>query len=458
MADAKWDDSQSIFSVTRARRWLGVLGVVGALLLLAIFGAALVVWLWMPNEQQLASDVELELQAALGFKVSVAAVRWQLLPLPAIVLSEVATDQTPPVSFKKLTLYPNLSAIFTRSLSFDLAELEAAVVPQLSLRELGRSSDADSLPGGLALAAVPLERFVFRDVTWITRRGIPVIYDGEVDFDEAWRPRTAQLRRPDYQPLTLATLERDGQQDQWRVNAQLGGGTLNGDVQLKTSPNGRLRLDGKLKPQAVEVASALEAFNRRPVLAGKANGNTILSADGANFVELVQSLRTQTAFAMTPATLLRFDMAKAVRSAGKDHTGQTALDSITGAMNTQNTPQGMVVNFKDIKARSGALSASGDATLANRRIDAEFAVDLVDGIVGVPLTITGPTDKVVVNVPNGALVGAVVGTAVLPVIGTALGARIGAALGKMLGSGSSPKNAPSPAIPAPTITAPGSSR
>ena len=142
-------------------------------------------------------------------------------------------------------------------------------------------------------------------------------------------------------------------------------------------------------------------------------------------------------------------MAKAVRSAGKDHSGQTALDSITGAMNTQNTPQGMVVSFKDIKARSGALSASGDATLANRHIEAEFAVDLVDGVVGVPLIITGPTDNVAVSVPSGAIAGAVVGTAVLPVVGTAIGARLGAALGKMFGSGPSPKKAPSPAVPAP---------
>ena len=426
--------------MTRARRWQAALGLLGILLLLVIFTVVIAAWVWIPDEQQIARDVELELESALGVKVSVAAFRWQLLPLPAIMLSGVATDQTPPVDFEKLTLYPNLSAVYSRILSFDLAELEGAVVPQVSLRDLGRSYDREGLPGGLALAAIPLERFVFRDVTWITRRGIPVVYDGEVDFDEHWRPRTAQLRRPDYQPLTEADLTRVGLQEQWRVDIRLGSGTLNGDLQLKTAPNGQLRLDGKLKPQAVEVASALAAFNRRPVLAGKATGNTILSANGASFVDLVQSLRTQTTFAMAPATLLRFDMGKAVRSAGKDHTGQTALDSINGAMNTQNTPQGMVVNFKDIKARSGVLSASGDATLANRRIDAEFAVDLVDGIIGVPLIITGPTDKVVVSVPAGAVAGAVVGTALLPVVGTAIGARVGAAIGKLFGA--------SPALPA----------
>ena len=420
--------------MTRARRWLAVLGVLVSLLALAVFAAVVAVWMWLPDEQQLARDVELELESAIGVRVSVAAVRWQLLPLPAIMLGDVATEQTPPVTFKKLTLYPKWSALYKRSLSFDLVELDGAVVPQLSLRKLGHDFDGESLPGGLALATIPLERFVFRDVTWITRRGIPVVYDGEVEFDERWRPRTAQLRRPDYQPLTEANLARVGLQDQWRVNIQLGGGTANGDLQLKTTSDGQMRLDGKFKPQAVEVASALAAFNRRPVLAGEATGDTTLSASGASFADFVRSLQTRTTFAMAPATMLRFDMGKAVRSAGKDHTGQTALDSITGAMNTQNTPQGIVVSFKGIKARSGALSASGDATLANRRIDAEFAVDLVDGIVGVPLIITGPTDKLVVSVPNGAVAGAVVGTAVLPVIGTAIGARVGAAIGKLFGA------------------------
>ena len=430
--------------MTPARRWLTVLGALAGALVLAAVVAAIAIRLLLPNDQQLASDLALELESALGVKVSVGALSWQLLPLPAIMLSDVATEQTPPVSIKRLTLYPNLSALYKRRLSFDRAELDGAVVPQLSLRKLGRGAMGEGLPGAVMLADVPLERLVFRDVTWITRRGIPVVYAGEVDFDQHWRPRAAQLRRPDYQPLASASLARMGQQDQWRVSINLGGGTANGDVQIKTADSGQLRLDGQLKLQAVEVAGALAAFNRRPVLAGKATGDTSISASGINFVDLVQSLQTKTSFAISPASLLRFDMGKAVRSLGKEHAGQTALDSITGAMNTQNTPQGMVIHFRNIKARSGAIIAAGDAMLANRRIEAEFAVDLVDGIVGVPLLISGPTDNVQVSVPKGAVAGAVVGTALLPGAGTAIGARVGAAIGKFFGGRPAPKPAPKP--------------
>ena len=418
-------------------------------LVLAVFVALR----FMPSDDDLAKDAELELEYALGVKVSIGALHWRLLPSPSVELNNVVTAQTPPVVIDKLTAYPNLGALLQRRLKIDLAELEGAVVPQLSLRGLGRSGRVDHAnrdanpdttgqgePASFTVADVPLERFVFRNVTWIGQRGIPVVYDGEADFEANWRPSQAQLRLPGAKTASDFSLVRQGLDDRWRVSINLGGGTANGEVQLQTQPNGRLQLQGKLKPQEIEVASALTAFNRRPVIAGKASGTSTLSASGADARALAQSLHTQTLFAMSPATLLRFDLGKAVRSVGKDHAGQTPLDTVAGQMDTQNGPQGMVVDFTNIRARSGALSASGNATLANRQIEAEFAVDLVDGVVGVPLKVSGPIDHVVVTVPGGAIAGAVVGTAVLPGVGTAIGARFGAAIGKLFG----PSKAPSP--------------
>ena len=65
-------------------------------------------------------------------------------------------------------------------------------------------------------------------------------------------------------------------------------------------------------------------------------------------------------------------------------------------------------------------------------------MDLVDGFVGVPLVISGPTDNVQVSVPKGAVAGAVVGTALLPGVGTAIGARLGAAIGKFFSAAPAP--------------------
>ncbi len=434
--------------MARRQTWMVAAGGLAALL-----GAVWLALLWfIPSDEDLAAHAAGELQARLGVPVRLGALHWRLLPVPAVVLEDVATDQPQAITVKTLTAYPDLGAMLQRRVILDRVELDGAVVPQLSLRALDATSRGAPAETAEA-AAMPLARFVFRDLTWLSRLGVAVVYDGEIDFDPGWRPRQAVLRRPGFTPATDLSLSRQGQEDRWAARINLGGGTAHGEVRLQTRADGRLVLDGQLQPSGVDVASAVAAFNRKPVIAGKASGKTVLSAQADTLVGLAQSLHTKTVFTMGASTLLRFDLDKAIRSLGQDHAGQTALDAVSGQMDTQNTPRGMVTQFTGIKASSGALSASGQARLANRRIEAEFAVDLVDGIVGVPLVLSGPVDKVAVSVPKGAVAGALLGTAVLPGIGTAIGARVGATLGRLFDAG--PDHQPGKASPAaPGTTAP----
>lgn len=419
--------------------------VAAGVLLALLVGAWLALVLLLPSDEELAAKASAELETRLGVPVSVGALSWRLFPVPAVVVQDMATRQPQAITIRKLTLHPSLPTLLDGRLKFDSAELDGAVLPQLSLRALDKGPE---LARNNQDATV-LERLVFRDVTWISRRGVAVVYDGEVDFDPAWRPRQAQLRRPGVQPVTDLRLTRQGQEDRWTTQIRVGGGTADGEVEIKMRDKGRLRLEGTLKPQGVEVASAMAAFNRQSVISGEASGDTSLLADGDTVGELAQTLHTKTIFSMRSATLLRFDLDKAVKSFGKETAGQTPLDTVTGQMDTQNTPQGMVVTYSGVKATSGALTASGQARVANRHIDAEFAVDLVDGVVGVPLKVSGPFENVSVSTPAGAVAGAVVGTAVLPGIGTAIGARIGATLGKIFSPDPVPPKgaAPRPAKP-----------
>ena len=346
---------------------------------------------------------------------------------------------------RHVTLYPRLGSLLRGPWALERLEIDGATLPQLSLRRLGAGSGGAAGVGALpdaSSATTPLARLQFRDVTWVSRTGIAVDYEGEADFDPAWRPRNAQIRRPGFTPTTALTLTRLGTQDRWRTEIQLGGGTADGEVALHTAADGALRLDGQLSPQAIEVTSAMAAFNHRSPVAGKASGRTTLSAQGPGVSALAQSLQTRSTLRMAPATVLRFDLNKAVRTLGRDHAGSTTLDSLSGQIDTQNTPDGMVTRFTSLQARSGILGLSGQATLANRQIDAALAIDLVDGLVGVPLRVQGPVQAPTVSVSGGTVAGAVAGTAVLPGIGTALGARMGAALGQLFGGGA-PAAAPS---------------
>ena len=418
--------------MTRSRKWLiGGAVAAGALLVLAVGVIRLV-----PSDEELAQRASAELETALGVPVSIGRLQWQLLPVPRVVIEKLATGQPQPVQIDQLTADLNTSALWQRRLQVDRAVVQGAVVPQLSLRGLGRASAAPkpASPQLFTLDALPLARLEVRELTWVSRYGKRLVYEGEADFDANWRPRTARVRRPDAPTPAEATLARQGQEDRWEVNVSVGGGTANGELQLQLDGQGGLRLNGKLLPRNINLVSTWQAFERRSVIAGKVSGQTVLSAQGSGPGELARSLHTTTDFSTGRATLLRFDLDKAIRSAGKDHAGSTPLDSVTGQLDTQNTPQGMVATFSRLQARSGVLSASGRAQVAKRQIDAELAVDLVDGVVGVPLTLSGPVDKVRVSVPASALAGAAAGTAVLPGIGTAIGARIGAAIGRILGA------------------------
>ena len=417
--------------MTRTRKWLAGLCVVAAVLVLL----GLVGWSLIPKDEELARRAAARLTEVSGVPVTVGALQWRVLPVPSVVLQNVATQQSRPIELKRLTLYFELGPLLQRRVKIARVLLEGASVPQLSLRALGKTVGANPAPRTqrFAVDELPLARFKFRDVTWLTRRGLAVVYEGEIDFDAHWRPRTAQLRRPGLNPAADLSIAREGQEDRWATRINLANGTANGELRLQTRSNGRLHLDGTLKPEGIDAAQAVVAFNRRAVLAGKASGVTTLSADGDTVGELVQSLHTQSTLRVSRARLLRFDIEKAVRSAGREHAGQTPLDSLTLQLDTQNTPQGIVIDATDVMASSGALTATGKGRLANQTIEAEVAVDLVSGLVGVPLTISGPVSAVKVSVPAAALAGAAVGTAVLPGIGTAIGVRVGAALGSIFG-------------------------
>ena len=429
--------------MTRNRFWTVGIGATSAVLAAAT-GAVL---FFAPSNDDLAQRAEREMTSALGVKVAVGSLRWRVLPSPAVVVENVTTAQTPPLTIAKLTLYPDLISLWQRHIQIDLAELEGAVIPQQALaglqgtRREGQTGKSDALQPtqtGFKPADVPLKRIVFKSVTWINRAGVAVIYGGDVDFAAQWRPIQARLSLPGTTTPADLSLIRQGLDDRWRVTINLAKGIANGDMQLQTQADGQLLLGGKLKLEGVEVASALTAFNRRPIIAGRASGISTITARGVNVGALAQSLHTQTLLAMSHATLLRFDLDKAIRSLGKDHAGQTPLDAIAGQIDTQNGPQGMTIAFSNIKARSGVFSASGNATLSNRHIDAEFAVDLVGGLVGIPLKVSGPTDQVVVSLPKAAIAGALAGTAVLPGVGTAMGARLGVVVEKLFGPPSAP--------------------
>lgn len=413
--------------------------VVAAVLALAGLAAAVAI----PGEAELARRAGQALGEKLGVPVNVGRLHWQWMPVPMVEVFDVTTGQDPPVVLKHLAAWPRIGRLLHREIAFDRLLLDGARIPQMSLKAFQKNADTgDSTDSAWQLADQPVRHAEFHDVTWLGRRQIPLEFDGTVDFDPAWRPREAAVWLTGAQPPARLELHRVDGQDRFKADITVANGTWNGTLNLGQPSPDTWRLTGALQPRDIDLRALLETFRRKPVIAGRANGQTTLEAQGKSLGDIVRSLHTRTTFSASPATILRFDLDRAIRSLGKEHEGTTPLQTLTGVLDTHNDADGIVMRYSELKAKSGALSASGTVVLQNRKVDADVAVDLVDGLVGVPLRITGPVTNPTYSVPPAAVAGAAVGTAVLPGVGTALGARIGDAIGRLFGSDKKPAKTP----------------
>ena len=438
------------------RRWL--IGIAAVLLL----GIGALVWVAstrLPSDEEVAARVSEAFEKRFGIGLKVGGAHWSLWPSPVLVLSQVATEQPRPITLRRITLQLKLRALLRRVVAVDEVEIESLVLPRESLRAFrgkGPKPKEDAplvtLPAPWALAPVPLEKLRWRDVVWIDRRDIALAYDGDIDFDAHWRPRQARVERAGASPPARLRLDREAGRDRWRTRIEVGGGTWNGVSLFELLPNDMLRVSAELEPRQVDIEGLVQAFGRRTAVAGKFSGQTTLVAEAGELGALVRSVHTRTTFSVRPATLTRLDLAKAVGTAGISRGGTTPLDELTGTLDTQGTDDGIVMRYTGLKARSGVLTASGNLKLFNRTVDGEVAVDLVDGVVGVPLKVGGTMSDPEVSLTGGALAGAAVGTAVLPGVGTAIGARIGQQMEKLFGADEPARKAPPPR------KAPGASR
>lgn len=413
--------------MNRSQKWGVGIGV--ALAVLA--SAWLAISWWLPSDEELAVRLTTEAEERLGVKVSIGAVHWALLPTPVITVSDFRTQQAKPVVVGKLSVYPNLSKLLQRTLVLKRVEVEDATIPRNSVYALHVEHVKHDTVPQFSGEGVPLEHLTVQNVTWISYSGIATTYDGEIDFDPHWRPSHVALRRPGAAPPFLLTLAREGEQDRWQTRIAVGGGTAHGELALKTAEDGAMQLSGRLAPLDIEVASAVSTFNRRSPVSGSGSGQTVVSASGKSLGDLTRSLHTQTRFTVSSAILLRFDLDKAISTFGKEHGGQTPLQELTGQLDTQNGAEGMRLTGTDIRARAGKFTATGKGTVYHGQIEASANVDIIEGAIGVPVTLSGSVHKPKVSVPPGFLAGAAIGTVVLPVIGTAIGARIGGAIGKL---------------------------
>ena len=408
--------------MTHPRRWT----LVAAASVVVLTAAGLAVWVLVPDDEALARRVEREFESRLGQKLVVGAVQWRWLGLPRVEVLDAHTVQSEPIRVRRIAIYPELLPLLRQRLVINRLEVDGAVVARSALADY-RDKARDEM------GAVLLRSVAFTDTTYIGYSGVPVVYAGTIAFDDDRLPQRVQVHRPDAKQTTSLDATREGKTDNgadlYRLRVEGGGGSALGQARLATSDGGRLALTGELEPRGVDVQSLLDDFHRRSPISGLASGQTTLRAEGDTLQALIRSLHTRSALTVERAKILRFSMDEAVKSAGKERAGETPLDSLGAMVDTQNTERGMKTVFTNVKASAGNYTATGQATLYRRQIDAQGRLEVGGGLVEVPFSLRGPSQAPAFSVAWEVLAGAAIGTAVLPGIGTVLGAKIGGVVG-----------------------------
>ena len=162
---------------------------------------------WLPSKEELALRASQMASERVGVGVSVGAVDWHLLPTPRVVLKDVVTEQAQPLRLAQLSVYPRLLPLLAGRVALDRVRLDGGTVVQRSLREFEGGPQKGQ--GDAVAPALELARLEFRDLTWISRSGVAVVYAGEADFEPGLRLRAATLRRPGLSPAADIAITRD---------------------------------------------------------------------------------------------------------------------------------------------------------------------------------------------------------------------------------------------------------
>ncbi len=411
------------------KRGLVVAAVLLALLVAAV--AALQHWL---GSEAMRQRIETEATAALGVKLQVGRVELTLWPLPGLALEGLRVQTKPALTAARIEMRPAWADLLRGHVALGTLVLREARLPQQGLDALLAVRARMASDRAFPLQLLP-RRTVLDRLSWLDARGQAIVLQAEAHLDaDAWpRDVQAQVLQGRLQGTRL-TLQRR-QPQAWDLALQVAGGTVQGQLELQPAarPGAEFVLKGRLQTREVELSrltapQPTEAARAAQPLHGRLEADTTLTARARQPSALLDALQTQSRFSVRQAVLHGIDLVKAVTTVGVSRGGETPLDSLAG----QVTTRGRLIELHNLAATSGALSASGQVSVAaDLRLSGRVSVDL-GGAVGVPLVVGGTVEAPEVALTAGAKIGAALGTMLMPGVGTGAGASVGGSIGEGL--------------------------
>jgi uncharacterized protein involved in outer membrane biogenesis len=419
----------------RVLKWFLLSGL-AVLLLLAVGVWAVQRWV---GTGDFKARVAQQAGLALGLGVKIERIDVSVWPVPAVALQGLQIQSRPVLKLDRLELRPAWMALLQGRLEIETLLLKDAVLPQDGLENLllmlqkkkQQTIDQQGTPEQSAqyLQYLP-RRTVVHQLTWLGSKGGQLTLDADAQLNAQGLPDEMTLKITKGQ-LNGSSVKLLRTGNEWALSAELGGGTIKGYIALQAAQQAgaAFALKGQLRTRGVELA----ALSGEPVLSGRLDADSTLSARATAAGAILDALQTQSKFTVNNAVLHGLDLVKAVQTVGLSRGGQTHLDTLAGQVQTQ----GRSLQFHNLVASSGVLSAAGHVSVSPSRtlvgrISVDLAASTLGSAVGVPLNVGGTLETPELTLTRGALLGAALGTAVLPGVGTGAGASLGDRLGNGL--------------------------
>jgi uncharacterized protein involved in outer membrane biogenesis len=409
-------------------------------LVLLIAAALFTVQRWLGTEEFRSRAMQ-EARQVLGVGVDIGRIDVTVWPLPAVVLTQIELKTRSVLKVERLEVRPAWTELLLGRVAPGTLIVRRAVLPQSAidalmvvLQKKKRSAPPSPEMDAEALARFLPRRTVLDDVTWVDAKGAGITVQADARLGPDALPQSLQLQvlKGRLQGTRLS-LQREGLA--WDVALQVAGGSVKGRIVLQPAAQAgaEFALKGRLQTRDVEVSAltapqaTAQAQAAQP-LSGRLEGSTSLNLHARLPSAMLEALQTQSTFTVHKAVLHGIDLVKAVKSVGMSRGGDTPFDTMAGQVMTR----GKVIELSHLVASSGALSATGQVSVAaSRELSGRVSVEL-GGAVGVPLAVGGTVSEPEVTLTRGAQIGAALGTVLMPGVGTGAGASVGGKVGEGL--------------------------
>lgn len=376
--------------------------------------------------------VETAASAAAGVPVRLGRVTLDVWPVPAVALERVRIETQPAITAERVQARAVFAALVSGRLVVSSLQVERADVAQAGWDDLlAQRSKSAAQQGGRGDSGAPAlpSQLVFERLVWRPAGGPPSELDADIRIGPEGLPDTVSLKVLAGQFLG-AELQLARRQLTWDIAADFAGGHIKGDVSLDKLPAAGVdvALSGRLSTEGLQLG--VLSHQR---LTGLLSAQTTLGWRGGQPGPSLNTLQTHSTFTVRSAVVNGIDLARAVKTVGLSRGGETRLDTLAGQVSTR----GRAVNFHQLVASSGVLSASAQVAVSpsqalSGRVVVHLGPAALGQAVGVPLVLGGTLDAPGLTLTRSAMLGAAIGTLVMPGVGTGAGASLGDKIGDKL--------------------------